>query len=100
MSGKSKGLKRHAILVALNIQPGRPVSAWPDNAGFGDDDEDDDWIVGLAKHDFEGPYYAVTADHIEIGVNPYVYQEIARVRGRRGAEALAAHLNALSGGAA
>lgn len=32
--------------------------------------------------------------------NPRMYEEIARVCGRRRAEALAAHLNALNGGAA
>ena len=99
MSEQSKGPKRHALLVALDIKPGRPVSAWPDS-GASCDDEDDDWIVGLARRSGDGAYYAVTAEDIDCDDMPAMWVEIAKVRGRRRAEALAVHLNALNGGAA
>lgn len=88
-----------ALLRTLGVTGGKPVSAWPDTLDWLEDDECDDWVVGLAKHHCDGSYYAVTAEDIEVGDTPGVYEQIAMVRGRVRAQALAAHLNALNGAA-
>jgi hypothetical protein len=88
-----------ALLDALGLTGDTPVSAWPDfpDPDGCDDDEHGEWIVGVAKRDWGGPHYAVTAEDIEIGDTPGMYEEIAKVGGRKRAEALAAHLNAMLG---
>lgn len=86
-----------ALVAALGLVGGRPVSAWPD---MGCDDDEGDWCVGLAKHSWDGPYYAVTAEDIETGDLPGMYEQIAILQGRERAEAFAAHLNALLNGGA
>lgn len=87
-----------ALVEAFDLTATKPVSAWPD---MGCDDDDGDWCVGMAKHDWDGPYYAVAAEDIETGDLPGMYEQIAVLQGREKAEAFAAHLNALvNGGAA
>jgi hypothetical protein len=88
-----------ALLRALGVMGRKPVSAWP-GPGWTGDDKCDDWVVGLAKRDWDGPYYTFTDEDIEDGASPTLYEKMGTVRGRALAEALAAHLNALNGGAA
>ncbi len=84
-----------ALLAALGLTGDMPVSAWPE-AGWPEEDEEfdsmEDWVVGVAKYDWDGPYFQVRR-----GSTPGMWKEIATVTGQEVAEALAAHLNALLG---
>lgn len=83
------------LLAALGLTGDMPVSAWPD-MGWPEDGEEldgmEEWIVGVARHDWDGPFFTV-----EPGEEPRVWTEIAKVNGEAVATALAAHLNALLG---
>lgn len=71
------------------VLPKGPISAWSD---WEDCDEDDDeWIVGVALTELNGD-----PRQLSCGERPSCWKEIATVRGRKLAEALAVHLSSLS----
>jgi hypothetical protein len=70
------------------LLPKGPISAWSDYPDC--DEEDDEWIVGVALTGLNG-----TPLKLNAGERPFCWSEIATVRGRKMAEALAAHLGSL-----
>jgi hypothetical protein len=69
------------------LLPEGPIGFWP--KWNGEDPEDGDWIVGVAEDRNLRPI------SLRAGQRPAIYCEIAQVRGKELAKALAAHLQSI-----